>query len=232
MTPRARARCLDTLERFARAAAWEFTPFAVDVLAAMTTLAAEADPSSSSSVGGGVGEGSSAVRSRALAAMATVICAVGEEAAAPGVVDGALDASTRILSDPAADTVARECALRCFGRLATVLERRLAPWLGGVIAAAAASLAAADAAGGFARDGKSSRAVSAGDASESIAAAEALGSLVNSCGSSTRPHLGVALAALGRAATSPSSPAALRVAAARAVEFSVSLCYFSYGQLY
>ena len=232
MTPRARARCLDTLERFARAAAWEFAPFAVDVLAAMTTLAAEADPSSSSSVGGGVGEGSSAVRSRALAAMATVICAVGEEAAAPGVVDGALDASTRILSDPAADTVARECALRCFGRLATVLERRLAPWLGGVIAAAAASLAAADAAGGCAGDGKSSRAVSAGDASESIAAAEALGSLVNSCGSSTRPHLGVALAALGRAATSPSSPAALRVAAARAVEFSVSLCYFSYGQLY
>ena len=232
MTPRARARCLDTLERFARAAAWEFAPFAVDVLAAMTTLAAEADLSSSSSVGGGVGEGSSAVRSRALAAMATVICAVGEEAAAPGVVDGALDASTRILSDPAADSVARECALRCFGRLATVLERRLAPWLGGVIAAAAASLAAADAAGGCAWDGKSSRAVSAGDASESIAAAEALGSLVNSCGSSTRPHLGVALAALGRAATSPSSPAALRVAAARAVEFSVSLCYFSYGQLY
>ena len=221
MTPRARARCLDTLERFARAAAWEFAPFAVDVLAAMTTLAAEADLSSSSSVGGGVGEGASAVRSRALAAMATVICAVGEEAAAPGVVDGALDASTRILSDPAADSVARECALRCFGRLATVLERRLAPWLGGVIAAAAASLAAADAAGGFARDGKSSRAVSAGDASESIAAAEALGSLVNSCGSSTRPHLGVALAALGRAATSPSSPAALRVAAARAVEFSL-----------
>jgi len=232
MTPRARARCLDTLERFARAAAWEFAPFAVDVLAAMTTLAAEADPSSSSSVGGGASEGASAVRSRALAAMATVICAVGEEAAAPGVVDGALDASTRILSDPAADTVARECALRCFGRLATVLERRLAPWLGGVIAAAAASLAAADAAGGCAWDGKSSRAVSAGDASESIAAAEALGSLVNSCGSSTRPHLGVALAALGRAATSPSSPAALRVAAARAVEFSVSLCYFSYGQLY
>ena len=188
MTPRARARCLDTLERFARAAAWEFAPFAVDVLAAMTTLAAEADPS----------EGASAVRSRALAAMATVICAVGEEAAAPGVVDGALNASTRILSDPAADTVARECALRCFGRLATVLERRLAPWLGGVIAAAAASLAAADAAGGCAWDGKSSRAVSAGDASESITAAEALGSLVNSCGSSTRPHLGVALAALGR----------------------------------
>ena len=147
-------------------------------------------------------------------------------------VDGALDASTRILSDPTADSVARECALRCFGRLATMLERRLAPWLGGVIAAAAASLAAADAAGGFAWDGKSSRAVSAGDASESIAAAEALGSLVNSCGSSTRPHLGVALAALGRAATSPSSPAALRVAAARAIEFSVSLCYFSYGQLY
>ena len=96
----------------------------------------------------------------------------------------------------------------------------------------AGGLAAADAAGGCAGDGKSSRAVSAGDASESIAAAEALGSLVNSCGSSTRPHLGVALAALGRAATSPSSPAALRVAAARAVEFSVSLCYFSYGQLY
>ena len=231
MTPRARARCLETLEKFARAAAWEFAPFADDVLAAMTTLAMDddANPSSSSGV---KSEGVSAVRSRALAAMATVICAVGEEAAAPGVVDGALDASTRILSDPAADTVARECALRCFGRLATVLERRLAPWLGGVIAAAAASLAAADAAGGFAWDGKSSRAVSAGDASESIAAAEALGSLVNSCGSSTRPHLGVALAALGRAATSPSSPAALRVAAARAVEFSVSLCYFSYGQLY
>jgi hypothetical protein len=238
MTPRARARCLETLEKFARAAAWEFAPFAGDVLAAMTTLAMDddANPSSSSGV---KSEGVSAVRSRALAAMATVICAVGEEAAVPGVVNGALDASTRILSaaDPTADTVARECALRCFGRLATVLERRLAPWLGGAIAAAAASLAAADAAaaggGGSARGvGNSSRAVFAGDANESIAAAEALGSLVNSCGSATRPYLGVALAALGRAATSPSSPAALRVAAARAVEFSVSLCYFSYGQLY
>ena len=114
MTPRARARCLDTLERFARAAAWEFAPFAVDVLAAMTTLAMDddANPSSSSGV---KSEGLSAVRSRALAAMATVICAVGEEAAAPGVVAGAWTApwTRRLESSPTRPRIASRGSARC-----------------------------------------------------------------------------------------------------------------------
>ena len=216
--PRARARCLDTLERFAHAAAWEFEPFASDVVAALATLA-------TTNGGGGCGtddrddEGVAAVRFRALAAMATVIAAVGEESAPPGAVDSILSSATLALSAGSSeDAVARECAFRCFGRLATVLERSLAPWLGGAIAAAAATLAAAAEAAeaaGF------QRAVSTGGFNESIAAAEALGALVNSCGFATRPHLAVALAALGRAASSPSSPVALRVASARSLEFSL-----------
>ena len=159
------------------------------------------------------------MRFRALAAMATVIAAVGEESAPPGAVDSILSSATLALSAGSSeDAVARECAFRCFGRLATVLERSLAPWLGGAIAAAAATLAAAAEAAeaaGF------QRAVSTGGFNESIAAAEALGALVNSCGFATRPHLAVALAALGRAASSPSSPVALRVASARSLEFSL-----------
>ena len=156
------------------------------------------------------------MRFRSLAAMATVIAAVGEESAPPGAVDSILSSATLALSAGSSeDAVARECAFRCFGRLATVLERSLAPWLGGAIASAAATLAEAEARGGF------QPAVSTGDAGESIAAAEALGALVNSCGFATRPHLAVALAALGRAASSPSSPVALRIAAARSLEFSL-----------
>ena len=222
--PRVRARCLDTLERFARAAAFEFEPFASDVVATLATLATTNgggggtdDRDDDASHAGRVDrEGVAAVRFRSLAAMATVIAAVGEESAPPGAVDSILSSATLALSAGSSeDAVARECAFRCFGRLATVLERSLAPWLGGAIASAAATLAEAEARGGF------QPAVSTGDAGESIAAAEALGALVNSCGFATRPHLAVALAALGRAASSPSSPVALRIAAARSLEFSL-----------
>ena len=150
--------------------------------------------------------------------MATVIAAVGEESAPPGAVDSILSSATLALSAGSSeDAVARECAFRCFGRLATVLERSLAPWLGGAIAAAAATLAAAEAT----RSRRDFNAAVSRRRNESIAAAEALGALVNSCGFATRPHLAVALAALGRAASSPSSPVALRVASARSLEFSL-----------
>ena len=143
--PRARARCLDTLERFARAAAWEFEPFASDVVAALATLATTNGDDDASHAARVDREGVAAVRFRALAAMATVIAAVGEESAPQGAVDSILSSATLALSAGSSeDAVARECAFRCFGRLATVLERGLAPWLGGAIAAAAATLAAAD----------------------------------------------------------------------------------------
>ena len=144
--PRARARCLDTLERFAHAAAWEFEPFASDVVAALATLATTNgggggtdDRDDDASHAGRVDrEGVAAVRFRSLAAMATVIAAVGEESAPPGAVDSILSSATLALSAGSSeDAVARECAFRCFGRLATVLERSLAPWLGGAIASAA-----------------------------------------------------------------------------------------------
>ena len=87
--PRARARCLDTLERFARAAAFEFEPFASDVVATLATLATTNgggggtdDRDDDASHAGRVDrEGVAAVRFRSLAAMATVIAAVGEESA-------------------------------------------------------------------------------------------------------------------------------------------------------
>ena len=145
----------------------------------MMTLGVDAD---SSAAGGREGtaaggrEGTTAVRYRVLAAMATLLSAVGEERAPPGVVDGALEAPTRILSDPTAGAVARECALRCFGRMAKVLECRDAPWLWGAIAAAAA-------------------------ASRGHERVHHLIALVHSCGSAASSHLGIALAAPGHAAS-------------------------------
>ena len=67
--------------------------------------------------------------------MASVVAATGAE---HGFVDAILDAATRRLSDASTDStsVSRECALRCFARLAAALDRRLAPWLPGATAAA------------------------------------------------------------------------------------------------
>jgi len=151
----------------------------VNVLEVMMTLGVDADSSAAGSREGtaaGGREGTTAVRYRVLAAMATLLSAVGEERAPPGVVDGALEAPTRILSDPTAGAVTRECALRCFGRMAKVLECRDAPWLWGAIAAAAA-------------------------ASRGHERVHHLIALVHSCGSAASSHLGIALAAPGHAAS-------------------------------
>jgi hypothetical protein len=245
MSPHARARCLNTLASVAKAAAWDFEPFAADTLSALAALAG-AQPGGAAGGGGGGGgpdslkslaavEGAAAVRARALAAMATVVAAVGVEAAPPGIIDALLDAATRGLSDggggenSSSSSVMRECSHRCFGRLAVVLERRLGPWLAGATSAAVAALggvggggdakdAGGGGGGGGGRNGRG--AVTTGGIGEAMAAAETLGAFVNSCGSAVRPYMPSVLSALALAA-GPTSPAALRTAALRSLEFSL-----------
>ena len=219
----ARARCLATLAAVVTAAASGFEPYADETLRALATLAGAA---------GGDGESEAAadaVRARALAAMASVVSATGFER---GFAEAILDAATRRLSDAEVNatggsggsgSVSRECALRCFARLAAALDRRLAPWLPGTTAAATRALAAvtsaSSAAPGGGRRGRS--AVTTGDVGEAIAAAETLGALANCCGAAARGTAAAAVAALVAAADAEGvAPPALRIAALRALEFS------------
>ena len=212
---RARARCLATLAAVVTSAASGFAPYAGETLQALATLAGAA--------GGAEGEeAADAVRARALAAMASVVAATGAE---HGFVDAILDAATRRLSDASTDStsVSRECALRCFARLAAALDRRLAPWLPGATAAAMSALvsatSAASAAPGGGRRGRS--AVTTGDVGEAVAAAETLGALANCCGAAARGTAAASLAALISAADAEGpAPPALRITALRALEFS------------
>ena len=59
-----------------------------------------------------------------------------------------------------------------------------------------------------------------GDAAVSVAAAEALGAMCNSCGAAARPLAAAALDALVEVATSPFASFAARLAATRAAEFA------------
>ena len=69
------------------------------------------------------------------------------------------------------------------------------------------------------RGGRRGRAaVTTGDAAVSVAAAEALGAMCNSCGAAARPLAAVALDALVEVATSPFASFAARLAATRAAE--------------
>ena len=217
---RARARCLATLAAVVTAAASGFEPYAEETLRALATLAGAAGGDGESE------EAADAVRARALAAMASVVSATGFER---GFAEAILDAATRRLSHAdvnatgGSGSVSRECALRCFARLAAALDRRLAPWLPGATAAATRALAAvtsaSSAAPGGGRRGRS--AVTTGDVGEAVAAAETLGTLANCCGAAARGTAAAAVAALVAAADAEGvAPPALRVAALRALEFS------------
>jgi len=214
---RARARCLATLAAVVTSAASGFAPYAGETLQALATLAG------ADALGAEGEEAADAVRARALAAMASVVASTGAE---HGFVDAILDAATRRLSDaesPDSTSVSRECALRCFARLAAALDRRLAPWLPGATAAAMRALAsatsAASAAPGGGRRGRS--AVTTGDVGEAVAAAETLGALANCCGAAARGTAAASLAALIAAADAEGpAPPALRITALRALEFS------------
>ena len=217
---RARARCLATLAAVVTAAASGFEPYAGETLRALATLAGAAGGAAAERDGESEAA-ADAVRARALAAMASVIASTGAE---HGFVDAILDAATRRLSDASNSTsVSRECALRCFARLAAALDRRLAPWIAGAASSATRALAAvtsaSHAAPGGGRRGRS--AVTTGDVGEAIAAAETLGALANCCGAAARDTAAAAVAALVAAADAEgAAPPALRVAALRALEFS------------
>ena len=124
--PGARARCLTTLAAVARAAAWDFEPYARETLDALAALADEGANDKGAHANANA-NANKEIRARALAAMATVVAAVGEDSAPPGVIGALLDAATRDAStvgDGETASTTRECALRCFGRLATTLETR------------------------------------------------------------------------------------------------------------
>ena len=230
--PGARARCLTTLAAVARAAAWDFEPYAretLDALAALAGANGNGDGDGDGNANGdGDGDGDARiahVRARALAAMATVVAAVGEDSAPPGVIGALLDAATRDAStvgDGESASTTRECALRCFGRLATTLETRVAPWIDVATGAALSALERdrASAVVGGGRHGRS--AVTTGNAGEATAAAETLGAIVNACGSAARRRAREIVDALAAAAADASRAAALRLAAARALEFAVN----------
>ena len=227
--PAARARCLTTLAAVARAAAWDFEPYAretLDALAALANANANANAGATGTGKNGTGTDADAhVRARALAAMATVVAAVGEDSAPPGVIGALLDAATRDAStvgDGESASTTRECALRCFGRLATTLETRVAPWIDVATGAALNALERdrSSAVVGGGRHGRS--AVTTGNAGEATAAAETLGAIVNACGSAARRRAREIVDALAAAAADASRAAALRLAAARALEFAVN----------
>jgi len=224
----ARARCLDVLAAVVRAAAWEFEPFAAETLNALA-------PTAFAGSSGSASEGAAAeVRFRAVAAMATVVAAAGFESAPAGTTEALLDAACAGLAaggggggagaTTAATTgasTALECSLRCFARLASTLESRLAPWIeraGRVALDAVRAEAAGRGSPGGGRRGRA--AVTTGDAAVSVAAAEALGAMCNSCGAAARPLAAAALDALVEVATSPFASFAARLAATRAAEFA------------
>ena len=222
--PGARARCLTTLAAVARAAAWDFEPYARETLDALAALADEGANNKGAHASANA-NANKEIRARALAAMATVVAAVGEDSAPPGVIGALLDAATRDAStvgDGGTASTTRECALRCFGRLATTLETRVAPWIDVATGAALRALERdrASAVVGGGRHGRS--AVTTGNAGEATAAAETLGAVVNACGSAARPRAREIVDALAAAAGDASRTAALRLAAARALEFAVN----------
>ena len=216
---RACARCLATLAAVVTAAASGFEPYAGETLGALATLAGTAGDAASARAESEAA--ADAVRARALAAMASVIASTGAD---HGFLDAVLAAATRRLSeDSNATSVSRECALRCFARLAAALGRRLAPWIAGAAGSATRALAAvtsaSHAAPGGGRRGRS--AVTTGDVGEAVAAAETLGALANCCGAAARDTARASVAALVAAADAEgAAPPALRIAALRALEFS------------
>ena len=187
--PGARARCLTTLAAVARAAAWDFEPYARETLDALAALADEgannkartrarerereqrdsrARARGDGHGGGGGGRGFGAARRHRRASRRGDARRVHRRGWRNRVDD------------------ARVRALRCFGRLATTLETRVAPWIDVATGAALRALERdrASAVVGGGRHGRS--AVTTGNA-RTDGGGGGSGAVVNALGSAARP---------------------------------------------
>lgn len=199
---RTAARATASFGAVSQCALCYFNPYAESVLTLLLARAKSMDSSS------GVTE----LQSRSLAAMATILGVIGIEYAPPGLVELLLQTAASALKST--DTVARECAHECLGKIAVALEDKFEPF---AIDAASAAITAL---GQDVEDAsnRSRGPVTTGVVEEQMAAAEALGQYFNSGVRCLQPYLPMTLEALAMA-SSPKRAVPLRLMAIRATEF-------------
>ena len=176
-----------------------FTPHAGDMLALLLARAKSAGESS----------GGTELQARSIATMATILGVIGVESAPPGLLELLLQTAAAALTST--DTVARECAHVCLGKLAVTLEDRFEPFAIDAASAAVTALAQSD-------EYAYAIAVTTGLVEEQMAAADALGQYFNSGVTCLRQYLPNTLEAIAHA-SSPSRCTPLRASAIRATEF-------------
>lgn len=199
---RTAARATASFGAVAQCALCYFNPYVDGVLTLLLARAKSIDANS----------GITELQSRSLAAMATILGVTGMERAPSGLVELLLQTAASALKST--DTVARECAHECLGKIAVALEEKFEPFA--IDAASAAVIAL-----GQDVDGASIRAslpVTTGAVEEQMAAAEAIGQYFNSGVRCLQPYLPLMLEALA-AASSPARAVPLRLTAIRATEF-------------
>ena len=179
-----------------------FTPYASDILSLLLARAKSAEQT---------GNGTE-LQARSVATMATILGVVGIERAPNGLLELLLQTAASALTS--ADTIARECAHECLGKLAVALEDKFEPYAIDAASAAVAALAQTESA-------SHRTAITTGVVEEQMAAAEALGQYFNSGVVCLRPFLPTTLEALAFASDT-TRPTPLRLAAIRALEFIFS----------
>lgn len=197
---RTAARATASFGAVAQCALDYFTPFSSDILSLLLARAQSAER---------IPHGTE-LQARSVAAMATILGVIGIEAAPPGLLELLLQTAASSLTSN--DTIARECAHECLGKLAVALEEKFEQFAVDAASAAVTTLTASEATPTF------KTAVTTGAVEEQIAAAEALGQYFNSGVVCIRPFLPQTLEALA-AASDASRPVPLRLAAIRAIEF-------------
>lgn len=196
---RTAARATSTLGAVAQCSLDFFTPHAGETLLFLLERVRAADQST----------GGMELRARSMATMATILGIVGIESAPPGLLELLLQTAAAALNS--SDTIARECAHECLGKLSVALEEKFEPFAVDAASAAVTALAQVEAPA-------HTVAIMTGVVEEQMAAAEALGQYFNSGVACLRPFLPKTLEALAYA-SEPVRCTPLRVTAIRAVEF-------------
>ena len=198
---RTASRAIASFGAVAQCALDYFTPYAEDVLNLLLARAKSADQTSN----GGI-----VLQSRSIATMAIIVGVIGPEMAPTGLLELLLQTAAAALSS--SETIARECAHECLGKLAVALETKFEPFAIEAASAAVAAMSQQD-------DGINTKSpVTTGISEEQIAAVDALGQYFNSGSISLRSVLPKTLEALALASDAKQSNA-LRVSALRASEF-------------
>lgn len=196
---RTAARAIASVGAVAECSLDFFTPYAGDMLALLLARAKSADESS----------GGTELQARSIATMATILGVIGIDSAPPGLLELLLQTAAAALNST--DTVARECAHVCLGKLAVALEDQFEPFAIDAASAAVRALAHTD-------ESPHASSVTTGIVEEQMAAADALGQYFNSGVTCLRQYLPTTLEAIAYA-SAPSRCTPLRASAIRSTEF-------------